>query len=253
MVEIDVVVCSIDDRKFANLCASLEAWETATIRQIVRINDAKSMCEGYNRGAEQGTADWILFCHDDIEVVTDDPVALVAAQADLDVFGVCGTQRLRGADWYDSEPNLLTGSILAPDGHDGRIEHQIFGLSPTPWVRVQALDGVFIMCRREVWQTVRFDSKIPGFTCYDLDFTYRSHLVGYKVGVIPSLLLYHASHVQEFSAEKLKGWKNTRKMLAQKLLLTEKSDNYVKHDIIKYASLDEYMHGREEPYYRVNP
>ena len=60
--------------------------------------------------------------------------------------------------------------------------------------KIQALDGVFFGMRREVWETVRFDeASFDGFHIYDIDFTYRAHLAGYRLAVPMDLLLIHFS------------------------------------------------------------
>ena len=48
--------------------------------------------------------------------------------------------------------------------------------------------------RREVWDAVRFDeATFDGFHGYDIDFTYRAHLAGYRLAVSMNLLLIHFS------------------------------------------------------------
>lgn len=47
---ISVVVCSVDDAKFAAVSASYASGMGAEPYEVIRISDARSLSEGYNRG-----------------------------------------------------------------------------------------------------------------------------------------------------------------------------------------------------------
>ena len=239
-MRVDAVICSPNDEKFAAASNSLKNCDALAIDRIVRVPDAKSMCEGYNRGAEQAEADWLLFCHDDIAVIDWNANTLAEAFRNWDVFGVSGTARLTAPNWYDSTPNLLRGSVLAPADKQGRVEHQLFCTPAQRIWEAQALDGIFIACRRLVWADLRFDEAIEGFTGYDVDFSYRSYLSGYRLGVIGDLILYHASHVGDFSPEKIIKWENTQAALREKFAFRGLSEGYVKHDAKLYETLEDF-------------
>ena len=60
------------------------------------LNDARSLCEAYNRGAAATRGEWIVFCHDDIRFLREDFAArLAAAMQRFDVFGPAGATRLQ--------------------------------------------------------------------------------------------------------------------------------------------------------------
>lgn len=67
-----VVVCSINPQKFLRLKQNIESLIPENHLEIIRITDARNMGEGYNRGARQATGDILIFCHDDIELLTPD-------------------------------------------------------------------------------------------------------------------------------------------------------------------------------------
>src|SRR5262245_66079790 len=70
----------------------------------------------------------------------------------------------------------------------------LLGGGPTVVPGIQALDGVFLAMRRDVPRAVAFDAEtFDGFHLYDLDFSFRAHRAGYKLGVAPELTLIHAS------------------------------------------------------------
>jgi glycosyltransferase involved in cell wall biosynthesis len=230
------IICSIDDAKFARASASLTRSAPLGISSVIRIADARAICEAYNRGARASVSDWIVFCHDDIEILNCDPRDLRDAMASFDVFGACGAARVATANWYDADPNHLRGSVFAPAVLRNGFEHQIFS-RVGPLSRVATLDGIFIACRREVWQQLMFDENLPGFHGYDFDFCYRAHLLGFRVGVVASLLLYHASHVGDFSAEKIISWEATQATLAHKFNLRGRGQGYTKHNTLPYDDL----------------
>lgn len=237
-METEAVICSINDVKYSNVSRSLGACPALGVSRIERISDARSMCEGNNRGAKRTNAEWLIFCHDDIEVLAARGETLERAFQTLDVFGVCGTARLVGPNWYDCDPNYLRGSVLSPVPRGGGFEYQIFGVDQDRIERVQALDGIFIACRREVWEQLKFDESLPGFHAYDIDFSYRAYLAGFRVGLLTDLILYHASHVGDFTDAKVREWEASQELLRRKFNLRGTGDGYVKHKIVQVSDID---------------
>ena len=59
---------------------------------------------------------------------------------------------------------------------------------------IQALDGLFLPCRRTVFRSLCFDEQtFDGFHCYDSDFTFAAHLAGFRLAVCNDIALLHAS------------------------------------------------------------
>ena len=59
---------------------------------------------------------------------------------------------------------------------------------------IKALDGVFFCAKRQVAQTIPLDAQtFDGFYCYDVDFSFRAHLAGFRLAVGCDLLLLHHS------------------------------------------------------------
>jgi glycosyltransferase involved in cell wall biosynthesis len=68
--------------------------------EVIQISDARSLCKGYNRSFAKTRGDIIIFCHDDIEIISPDfPARLLAHLRPHDVVGVAGTTQLIGANW----------------------------------------------------------------------------------------------------------------------------------------------------------
>lgn len=235
---IDVVVCSIDDDRFHGVSENLQTkLGGAGLRRIIRVDDARAMHDGYNRGAAKSDADWLLFCHDDIAVLGLVKENWRRALETTDVFGPCGTDCLHGPNWYDSPPNRLHGSVVAPTPDRRGFEHQVFGTRGPLVERAQALDGLFIMSRRSVWEAIRFSDDFTGFTLYDIDFTYRAYLHGHRVAVLTDLLLLHDSHVANFSADKVAAWEANQATFIEKFAFRRRGESYVKHETIQLDGL----------------
>lgn len=194
---VSVVVCSRDDAKFAAVAREYQRVLCAGPFEIIRIADAASLAEGYNRAMADCRGDIVVFSHDDIRVLaTDFRGELLAALDRFDLVGVAGATCLAGPQWISSPvadrrqlvcypaPDPSHGPGCAIDGPQGVRWHE----------DLQCLDGVFIAARREVLSDLIFDqARYDGFHFYDLDFTYRAYRAGLRLAVCPRLGIMHAS------------------------------------------------------------
>ncbi|GEC95936.1 hypothetical protein ZRA01_20090 [Zoogloea ramigera] len=191
------VICSVDNTKFAHISRRIDEICTAPY-EIVRISDAKSLSEGYTRGIARARYDNVVLCHDDIDLMCGNALAdiLHAALHEFDVVGVAGARVLKSAFWMNGGPTNTAGLVIhGPAGKpDAAFSVNYYDSSEAPRVEVQALDGVFIAAKKQVFDSVHFDAEcFDGFHLYDIDFSYRCHLRGLRVGVSKDLLLVHSS------------------------------------------------------------
>lgn len=190
------IICSIDPLRFAAIRANLEERLAGRPWELIRIGDARSLAEGYNRGLAQSRGEFVVFCHDDIELLQADAIErLLAGLQRYDVLGVAGTTCLRDSHWISAGTPHIHGQVVQPDGQGGWVLNVFCrhaeGAHAEP---VQALDGLFIAARRAVALALGFDAvRFDGFHLYDLDFSFRAHLAGYRVGVAHDLLIHHQS------------------------------------------------------------
>jgi GT2 family glycosyltransferase len=179
--------------------------------------------------------EWLIFCHDDIRVVRFDPRDMMSAFEAFDVFGVCGTKRCQSPNWYYSDSNDLLGKVVIP-GRGTNASDVVEVFSPLTGNHcAQALDGIFIASRSEVARSILFSEEIRGFTCYDIDFTYRCHLNGHKVGVSDAILLRHYSKVESFSQEKIDGWKRNQEILSKKFAFHRNFSDGIRHYTVPFT------------------
>jgi glycosyltransferase involved in cell wall biosynthesis len=189
-----IVCCSIkpdiEARFRAEVARTFASWPGV---DVCVLNDARSLAEAYNRGAEQVRGDWIVFCHDDIRFVrTDFAARLSSAMAQFDVFGPAGATRADGpaALWGGPFSGFAQVSYPLPDG---RLLATLGGVGPV-LQSAQLLDGLFIAAKREAWAQVRFDAeRFDAFHLYDMDFSFACHRAGWRVGIAQDLHLLHDS------------------------------------------------------------
>lgn len=191
-----IVVCSIDAAKLAAFRETVRRCFAAEQYELIHIGDARSLCEGYNRGLAQASGEAVLFCHDDIDFLVDDlPDRLRGHLGRFDLIGAAGTTRVTGeAVFWSGHPYIHGWIIHKGKQTEGQYEPSFSSLSWPVVGDAQALDGVFLACRREVAEKVGFDERtFDGFHLYDLDFSYRAYLAGYHLAICCDLALVHAS------------------------------------------------------------
>ena len=189
------IICSIDAAKFSAVSRDIAERMADEPHEIIGVHDAKSMCEGYNRAVPRARGDVIVFCHDDVEILSPDfRQKLSGHMSRFDVAGVAGTRRVIGGIWSFAGPPYLFGQVAEPESKGNGFLVALFG-TPQPAIdKIQALDGLFIAVRRDVLGKVRWDeATFGGWHGYDTDFTFSAHLAGFRVGVMADIALLHAS------------------------------------------------------------
>jgi hypothetical protein len=191
---VSVIVCSVDDAKAAHTEALYQRLLTGMPHEIIILRDAVSLAEAYNRALDRATGEVIVLSHDDIDILAPDFAARLCRHlCDYDVLGVVGATR-------------MTGPLPIWAGHPhvrGWITHHLPGndtwdvdlLDPRPVAGdVIVLDGVLLAARREVFASVRFDAvTFDGFHGYDIDWSYRAALAGFRLAATGDLRVVHAS------------------------------------------------------------
>lgn len=194
--KISIVACSIRPERFAALKQTYARMLSGLDHEVIGIHDARSLCEGYNRGFAQARGESVVFSHDDVEIA--EPAfadRLLAALDRFDLVGVAGSTRCSGETWGHAGPPDLAGRITQYDAEAGRWSVHAFGGDWPHTAGIQCLDGVFLACRRGLLDRIRFDAAtFDDFHLYDLDFSYAAHLAGFRVGVAADLGLVHWSH-----------------------------------------------------------
>jgi GT2 family glycosyltransferase len=189
-----IVICSKDEARFSAVSANIEERFAGFDHEIVRIPDARSLAEGYNRGVAQARGQRLVLCHDDIEVLNQDVVQRLDEHlAKFDIVGIAGADRVIIGSWAGAGP-LHTFGQVAQRADDGGFAVFLFATHKRAFDGIQALDGVFFAVNRRVFDKISFDARtFDGFHLYDLDFTFAAHLAGFQIGVASDVHVLHAS------------------------------------------------------------
>lgn len=181
---------------------SLEKWrDLAYLRWTISFRNRKGLPRVYNESiAQEGTADVIVFVHDDVWLADQEWIdKVVAALKTFDVVGVAGNRRCQpGQCTWAFDPAISSGFQWDHPHLSGRIAHGTdalcelaeFGAAPAP---CELLDGVFIAVNARVLRAsgIQFDTRFS-FHFYDLDFCRSARKAGLSLGTWP-IDLVHAS------------------------------------------------------------
>ncbi len=196
---ISIIICSVDAHKFALVSANFKAVLGAIPYEIIGIHDAKSLSEGYNRGVAQSRGDIVIFCHDDIEILSSVFYQSLCKYLETyDLVGCAGTDCLIESAWAAAGDPYTHGAIAYPADEAwpcNRYNLLLWGSNKVFEVPgIQALDGLFLAVRRAVLSRVKFDEvNFDGFHVYDTDFTFAAFLAGFRLAVCKDFLIAHQS------------------------------------------------------------
>ena len=191
---LSVIVCSDDDSRYAAMAASYGRALAGGPHEILRIDDASSLAEAYNRGARAATGEVFVFSHDDVEIIAPDFGQRLARRlAQCDVLGVAGATRATGPAWPFAGWPHLHGSVIYPEGTGYRVS--VYSRTAPIAQGIRVMDGVFLAMRREVALAVGWDAQTcDGFHGYDVDFALRAAQAGYRLAVATDLGVVHRSY-----------------------------------------------------------
>jgi len=193
-----IVICSIDAAKYERVTAMYRALLADVPHELIGIHDARSLCEGYNRGIRCSKGDVIVFSHDDVEIL--EPAfaqRLARHMAAHDLVGVCGTAMLTDGHWHTAGWPHLRGLVAHhyPDTERYRVMVMDGGTDAS--VDVQGLDGLFFAARRSLAERLPFDEEtFDGFHLYDLDYSFSAFLEGFDVAVCRDIPIIHYTYAQ---------------------------------------------------------
>jgi hypothetical protein len=192
---ISLILASRDDARFRTAVQHFRQAIPKEPFEVVRIGDAASLAEAYNRALALSHGEILIFSHDDVEPLTADLASPIQRHlATYDIIGVAGTTRLVAPRWFDAGP-IHTHGVVAHPYENNSFVVSIYGIRARAVPNIQALDGLFLACRRDAVEKVRWDAQtFPGFHLYDIDFTFRAHQMGLNLAVVVDIPLLHMSH-----------------------------------------------------------
>ena len=202
---ISIIICSINPAYLAQVKENISSTIGIEYELLVWDNrvENKGICEVYNYMARQARFEYTCFIHEDILFETKDwgrkIVSIFSSQPTTGVIGVAGSKYKSAflSGWYSDIRELDCANII----HRYPATDEHICLKPDPahdTEEVVCVDGVFICCRRNLWQQLLFDEKnFTGFHFYDVDFSIRASKLC-KLIVSFEILLVHITRGGDF-------------------------------------------------------
>jgi hypothetical protein len=188
---ISIIICSVKPNALRSCCDHIE--KTIGIKhEVIGIDNRGnkySIAAAYNLGAKQARYQNLVFMHEDVSLNRLNWGKRLVDH--LDTLPNCGAVGFAGSKVYTGSPF----SWYAVDPSLCVIRANTFGrlCNQTKAEEVVVLDGLFMACRKEVWQERPFDEQtIDGFHAYDLDFC-LSLRPKFKNYVLPAESVIHHS------------------------------------------------------------
>lgn len=198
---ISIIICSKD----AKLSTQVKENIAETIgleHEVIIIDnnvDSKGICKVYNEAAAKAIYDILCFLHEDVLFVTTNWGNILVNQIaeGVDVIGIAGSKYKSStpSGWFTTLADLDCCNIIHKNKL-GEFKKDLFKSpeSNATIEKVCCIDGVFIACKKEVWNRIRFNEELlKGFHVYDLDFSLRAAKI-YTVAVTYLIDLIHFSY-----------------------------------------------------------
>jgi hypothetical protein len=195
LARFSLVVCSVDRARLDECVARYRAAFADEPFDLIVIDDARSLAEGYNRGIARARGANIVFSHDDAFPISSAFADRLAAHLEqVDVVGIAGaTAALSGFWGYAGQPHTH-GHVVAAAPEGTHVDLLVWGAAGRRVDGIRLLDGCMIAARRDVAAALGFDAqRFDGFHLYDADFSLRASAAGYAVSVVSDITVYHRS------------------------------------------------------------
>lgn len=198
---ISFLVVSVNPENLNRLRYSLQKTVESIYELLVFDNAAnQSLAYCYNQLFKQAKADLICCIHDDICFIErgwdNTLVKCFEANADIGILGIAGgayKSRVFSPAWFNYRNDGHRINIIQPN-EQGVLVSWVENPYKKMLSEVVVVDGVFMCCRKTVWEQYKFDeSVLQGFHFYDMDFCLGVRSIGYKNYVSHEILLEHYS------------------------------------------------------------
>lgn len=198
-MKIFAIICT-RDKNLKSITTTLVNILSSYGVDVKLLVNQSSIFSAYAKGikiCKAGPDDIFILCHDDLEILStkEEFIAALAICSfkETGIVGPAGTTDLgKNAVWWDHE-RWHRGK------HRGMVNHRKPNFHTTeygPYGQVVVLDGLFLAARKEVWEHVTLDQ--PEFfegnwDFYDILYTTRAHILGYKNCAVPIKLVHDSS------------------------------------------------------------
>jgi GT2 family glycosyltransferase len=196
---ISLVICSRTSQLNESLRLNIDKTIGAEY-EIVLIDNSQnhySIFEAYNKGVELSKYSFICFMHDDIQYLTNNWGKLALARFENNKVGAIGISgspylSLFPGPWWSS--GLISKYIVEVDNETESLVNISFKKPENNAVQVVALDGVWLIVRKSVFNTIKFDNlSFKGYHFYDLDLSMQLKQSGFILLSVFDILIKHES------------------------------------------------------------
>ena len=194
---LSIIICSTKTDISIALRQNIDSSIGIKYEIIVVDNSNKdySIFSAYNQGFSQSKYPNLCFCHEDILFSTEDwgkNLLNHLSDEQAGIIGVAGGKIISRipAHWWATgagSKNLIQHSHQKISNVE-RSEGFVAAREPAI-----LLDGVFLSCRRNLFEKIKFDETLSGFHGYDQDISLQSTAAGYHNYVVSDILIEHFS------------------------------------------------------------
>ena len=182
------------------------------IEIIEIVNKGESLTIAYNRGLKQATNDIVVFCHDDILFNSNSwgrKLLNHFKNSDYGILGIAGTTDMNENGQWWADKTKMVG--IVKHSNDGKTwESRYSGNFGKEIIETIIVDGLFFAVHKKRVKE-SFDESVEGFHFYEIDYAFRNHLAGVKIGVVFDIKITHKS-IGETNDE----WEKNREIFAEK-------------------------------------
>jgi hypothetical protein len=202
---ISLIICSRKKEISPQLAENIQQTIGVPYETIFIDNSqsAYSIFSAYNLGALKAKYENLCFLHDDLlfrSTGWGTEMGNLLREKTTGVVGVAGSicaSSVPSPWWISNYTDMSAFLRCHYMHHTGKgIETNILPAGTSQSQRlfeVVLLDGVWLCCRKEVWEEVRFDERYGGFHFYDLDFSMGVFARGYHNYVTHQVMVEHFS------------------------------------------------------------
>lgn len=198
--KVTLAFCSLDLSKDAEFLDNIHNKSNTKLDIMPKVGYT-SICKAYNEVLKESKNDTIIFCHNDINILTDgfDKIIydLFEKNKKFGIIGVVGSNAWEREGWSGNKGQAL-GTLIQYNKY-----HPMSTLVPqwilfSPLFRCNELvsaitaDGLFIAVRRDRIKA-RFDENLKGFHFYDVMFTIDNIIENVLTGITYKLDICHFS------------------------------------------------------------
>jgi Glycosyltransferase like family len=176
-----ILVCSINAIFLENLKKNIHETIGYKFEILVWDNlaEQRPITEVYNLLASKAQYPYWCFIHEDTRFDTEHWAGNLLKAFDdhpeTGLIGIAGAKyKSKTASGWSTGLTALDFCNIHHQDKDGQVQHIYMNPNNSVFEPVVNVDGVFIVIRREVWETARFnETNLRGFHLYDIDFSFH--------------------------------------------------------------------------------